>query len=103
MYWKKYTLKIYIERSVVWQNQLKLSIFTMIVSSFHGSNWSDPYVKETFCSHPLQQMAVVDSISFEVFNKVCVFEKSHCSPALLKVPIYSTELVTVCFVWKVLC
>ena len=24
---------------------------------------------------------------------VCLFEESHCSPALLKVPIYSTELL----------
>ena len=32
---------------------------------------------------------------------VCLFEESHCSPALLKVPIYYTELVVVIFVWKV--
>ena len=97
IYWKKNILKVYIEGSVVWRNQLQLSIFTMIVSSFHGSNWSDPYVKETFCSHPLQQ--VVCSW-FNKFWRVCVFQKSHCSPALLKVPIYSTELVTVCLFEK---
>ena len=27
-----------------------------------------------------------------------LFEESHCSPALLKVPIYSTELVAVILV-----
>ena len=36
-------------------------------------------------------------------NMAYLFEESHCSPALLKVPIYSTELVTVYFVWKTLC
>ena len=29
---------------------------------------------------------------------VCLFEENHCSPALLKVTIYSTELVTLIFV-----
>ena len=28
----------------------------------------------------------------------CLFEEIHCSPALLKVPIYSTELVAIIFV-----
>ena len=30
---------------------------------------------------------------------ICLFEESHCSPALLKVPIYSAELVAVIFVY----
>ena len=34
---------------------------------------------------------------------ICLFEESHCSPALLKVPIYSIELVTVIFVRKLQC
>ena len=35
--------------------------------------------------------------------RVCLFEENHCSPAVLKVPIYSTELVAIIFVSKVLC
>ena len=36
-------------------------------------------------------------------NWICLFTESHCSPAFLRVPIYSTELAPVIFVWKVLC
>ena len=70
----------------------------------HRSFWSDPYVKDTviFSQHFLQpslQQAFCGW--FEKIWRVCLFGKSHCSPALLKVPIYSTELVTIIFVWKV--
>ena len=40
---------------------------------------------------------------FEKNWMICLFEKNHYSPALLKVSIYSTELLAVIFVWKVLC
>ena len=30
--------------------------------------------------------------------RVCLFEENHCSPAVLKLPIYSTEVVFVIFV-----
>ena len=38
---------------------------------------------------------------FEKVWRVYLSEESHGSPVLLKVPIYSTELVAVIFVWKV--
>ena len=38
---------------------------------------------------------------YEKIWRVCLFKESHCSPAVLKVPIYYTELVAVIFVWKV--
>ena len=31
--------------------------------------------------------------------RVCLFEENHCSPPLLKVPTYSSELVAIIFVW----
>ena len=33
--------------------------------------------------------------------KVCLFEENHCSPAVWKVAIYSTEQVAITFIWKV--
>ena len=33
--------------------------------------------------------------------RVCLFEENHCSPAVLKVAIYSTEQVAIIFVGKV--
>ena len=38
IYWKKF---------VSWRNHFQLSIFSVIVSLFHGSNWRNPRVKET--------------------------------------------------------
>ena len=32
--------------------------------------------------------------------RVCLFQKNHCGPALLKVPIYFTELVAITFFEK---
>ena len=34
---------------------------------------------------------------------LCLFEEGHCGHALLKVPIYFTELVAVIFAWKIFC
>ena len=39
---------------------------------------------------------------FEKMWRMCLFEESHCSPALLKEPVNSTKLVAIIFVWKVL-
>ena len=41
-----------------------------------------------------RKRSVIDSTKIIV----CLFEENHCSPALLKVAIYSTELVTLIFV-----
>ena len=32
---------------------------------------------------------------------VCLFEKNHCSPSVLNVPIYFTEQAVIIFIWKV--
>ena len=35
---------MYILKEVIWQHQLQPPIFSMVVSIFHGSTWSNPYV-----------------------------------------------------------
>ena len=50
------------------------------------------------CNQPLEQ-----AVWFEKNRRVCLFQENHCGPAFLKVRIYSTELVVIIFVWKVLC
>ena len=48
-----------VRKSVIWRHRLHLSIFSMVVSLFRGSTWSDVHVKDsvfiygTCCSHPL--------------------------------------------------
>ena len=49
---------IYWKKSVKWRHHFLPSIFSVIVSFFHGSAWSDPYVEDTessSCSHPFFQ------------------------------------------------
>ena len=100
MHWKQ---------SVIWRHHLQASIFSIIMTLFQGSTWSDSYVIHSFtlclfhntcCNHPLQQ-AVCDW--FEKNWRVCLFKKNHCNPALLKMPIYFIELIALIFFWKVLC
>ena len=96
---------IYWKKSVMWWHHFQASVFSMIISLFHGSTWSDLYVKETvFISRHLLQSSILTSGAHDWFEKnwrVCLSEENFCSPSLLKVPIYSTELVTLTFVWKV--
>ena len=69
---------IYWRKSVNWRHQLQPSIFSMVMSLFHGSTWSNPYVKDTvFISQHLLQSS--------------------------KVRIYSKELIVMIYVWKVMC
>ena len=51
--------------------------FTTLFATIHYNKWS-----------------VVDS---RKSWRVCLFQENHCGPALLKVPIYSTELVPITF------
>ena len=96
---------IYWMNSVIWPHLLEPFIFSIIVLLFHGSTWSDPYVKGTvsISQHLLHPSICPVFGWFEKKWMTCLFKESHCSPALLKVPIYFTELVAVIFVWKVLC
>ena len=93
IYWKKF---------VIWRHHLQPSIFSMIVSLFHRSTWSSPQVNETviilFATIHYNKRSAVDS---RKIWRVCLFEENHCSPAVLKVPIYFTEQVAIIFVWKV--
>ena len=73
----------------------------------NGSTRSDPYVKDTvFISQHLLQPSTTHPLYqavcgwFEKKLSACLFEENHCSPALLKVPIYSTELVAIIFFGK---
>ena len=51
IYWKKF---------VIWRHHLQPSIFSMIVSFFHGSTWSNPHVKETvFISQYFLQPSII--------------------------------------------
>ena len=38
---------IYWMKFFIWRHLLHSSIFSLVVSSFHWSNWSNPYVKDT--------------------------------------------------------
>ena len=74
----------------------------MVLSFFHGSTWNDPlcqghcvYFATLITSIHYSEQSVVDSRKFEGY---CVlFKESNCSPALTKVPIYSTKVVAVIF------
>ena len=51
IYWKKF---------VSWRHHFQPSIFSMIVSLFHGSTWSNPHVKETvFISQYFLQPSII--------------------------------------------
>ena len=91
IYWKKF---------VSWRHHFQPSIFSMIVSSFHGSTWRNPHLKETvFISQHFLQPSIIISGLWSVDSRkswrVCLFKENHCGPALLKMPIYATELVAI--------
>ena len=79
----------------------------MIVSLFHGSTWSNPHVKETvFISQYFLQPSIIINglrLIWEKGWRVCLSEENHGSPAVLKVPIYSTELVAIIFFFQKYC
>ena len=56
------------------------------------------YFKILFATIHYNKRSAVDS---RKSWRVCLFEENHCSPAVLKVAIYSTEQVAIIFVWKV--
>ena len=78
----------------------------MIVSLFPRITWIDSYVNDTvFISQHLLQPSIITSglWLFEKNLRVYLFKENHYSPALLKVPIYSTELIVLNFARNVLC
>ena len=62
MYWKKF---------VMWRHHFQPSIFSMIVSLFHGSTGSDPHVKETvLISQHLLQPSIITSGLWLIWEKL---------------------------------
>ena len=62
MVYEGYLLRMHIlkKRFVIWRHHLQPSIFSMIVSLFHGSTWSNPHVKETvFISQYFLQPSII--------------------------------------------
>ena len=78
---------IYWMKSAIWRHLLDPFIFSIIVLSFHGSNWSESYVKDivSISQHLLQPSILVQAVCgwFEKNWMICLFEESYCSPALL--------------------
>ena len=93
---------IYWNKFVIWRHHFQPSNFSMIVSLFHVSTWSNPHVNETvFISQHFLQPSIIMSGLWLIWENVEEYvEENHCSPALLKVPTYSSELVAIIFVWK---
>ena len=91
--WKKF---------VIWRHHL--IHFCDEVSLFHGSTWSNSHVKETvlISQYLLQPSIIINGLQL-IREKVeeCLFEESHCSPAVFKVAICCTEQVVIIFLWKV--
>ena len=56
---------IYWKKSLIWRDHFLPSIFSMIVSFFHWSAWSDPYVKDTvvILQHLLQPSITISGLS----------------------------------------
>ena len=52
------------------------------------------YFTTLFATIHYNKLSVVDS---RKRWRVCLFQENHCGPALLEVPIYSTELVAIIF------
>ena len=92
---------IYWKKSVIWPRHFQSSIFSVMVLLFHGSSWSNPHVKERVYFTTL--VATIHYNKRSVLDSRKIEKENQCSPALLKVPIYSTELVAIIFVWKELC
>ena len=55
---------LYWMKSVIWRHLLDPFIFSIIVLSFHGSNWSDPYVKDivSISQHLLQPSILLQAV-----------------------------------------
>ena len=94
---------IYWKKSVIWRYQLQPSIFYMEVLLCHGSTWSDPCVKDTvFISQHFLQSSIITTGVWLIQKKLkrCAYLKKAI---VAKVPIYSTELVAVIFVYESIC
>ena len=65
IYWKKF---------VIWRHHLQPSIFSMIVSLFHGSTWSNPHVEETvFISEYFLQPPILVTFCHSLYSSLSLF------------------------------
>ena len=96
---------IYWKKSVIWRHQSKPSISPLVVSLFHGSPLSDPYVKDTvFISQIFLLPSIITSGSliWENLKDVFIWGKS-LQPCCLKGVYFFHKSSWITFVWKVLC
>ena len=98
---------IYSKKFVIWRHQFQPSIFfygSVIILREHlkqsTCQGNCVYFTTHFATIHYNKQSVVD---LRKSWRICLFKENHCSPTLLKVPLYSTELVAIIFVWKVLC
>ena len=71
--------------------------------TFSREHLKRSYVKNTeFMSQHLLQPPIMSSGPL-YHLRVCLFEENHCMPCYFKDAYYSTKLVAVIFVWKILC
>ena len=87
--------EVYILKEVCYLTTLRAAIHffcsSVIISREH--------LKRSICHG--QRVFFTIHVATIQYNKR--LEESHCSPAFLRSPIYSTELVAVIFIWKILC
>ena len=97
---------VYIERYLYLMVSVAAILFSVVLSLFHVGTWSHPYVKDTgfISQHLLQSSNITNDLwlIWENLKVLCLFKESYCSHAVLKVPIYPTELVAIIFESKVL-
>ena len=98
---------IYWKKSVIWRHDFQPSIFSMIVSLFHGSTLSDPYVKDTvFISQHFLQPSIITNCQWLIrekpfiwgkpsqlcsFKSACLFHRTSCSNFCLKSTVSSAQ------------
>ena len=78
--------RIYWKKSVLRRHHFQPSVFSMIVSLFHGSTWSNPHVNETVLVYFTILFAIVyynkrSAIDSRKSWRVCLFEENYGSPA----------------------
>ena len=91
IYWKFFS----------WRHHFQPYIFSVIASLFHGSAWRNPncvFFTTLFAAIHYQPLPSV--VDLRKSWSVCLFQENHCDLVLLKVPIYSTELVAIIFFEK---
>ena len=83
-----------------WKITIYLKISIPAIHLFYGTviisleHMKQSTLSRALCIFRNHQLGVCGWFE-KIWRLLCLFEESNCSPALLKVPIYSTELVAV--------